>query len=154
MAKNPTVAMLVAKAIELNAALTEDQAKEIIKAAGAKSYKKVAEAVEAALAAEAEEKAKAKKKKPEVKTKEPKVIQIVQPGPRGFQFGSTYVQSVIDASRIAMKEANKGKLVAFANALGLTDITMATDIAEAIKSMKVAAKKYLKDNFEEVAEAA
>lgn len=153
MAKNPTVAMLVAKAIELNAALTEDQAKEIIKAAGAKSYKRVAEAVEAALAAEAEEKAKAKKK-PEVKTKEPKVIQIVQPGPRGFQFGSTYVQSVIDASRIAMKEANKGKLVAFAATLGLTEITMATDIAEAIKAMKKAATKYLKDNFEEVAEAA
>lgn len=150
MAKNPTIAMLIAKAIELNNTLTEETAKELIKAAGAKSFKKVAEAVEAAKLAE-EKKAK---KKPEAKAKEPKVVQIVQPGPRGFQFGFTYVQSVIDASRIATKEANKGKLVAFAAALGLTDITMATDIAEAVKMMKSKAQKYLKDNFEEVKEAA
>jgi hypothetical protein len=145
MAKNPTIAQLIAKAIELNANLTEDQAKEIIKAAGAKSYKKVAEAVEAA--------AKASKKKPAT-PKENKEVKIVEPGPRGFQFGATYVQSVIEASRIAMKEANKMKLVAFATTLGLEGITMKSDIAEAIKSMKAAAKKYLKENFEVAEEAA
>jgi len=140
---NITIPQLIAKAIELNAALTEETAKQLIKAAGAKSYKRVAEAVEAAKRAE-EKAAKKKVATP----KEAKEIKLVEPGPRGFQFGQTYVQSVIEASKIATKEANKNKLVAFANQLGLDGITMATDIAEAVKSMKNAAKKYFKENFE------
>ena len=141
-----TNAQLIAKAIELNAALTEETAKLLIKNYGAKSYKKVAEAVEAAKLAEE----KALKK---VARKEKGEVKLVEPGPRGFRFGQTYVQSVIDASKIAMKEANKLKLVQFAEAMGLEGITMKSDIAEAVKSMKVAAKKYFKDNFaaEEVA---
>ena len=133
---NITIAQLVAKAIELNPSLTEDAAKELIKNANAKSYKKVAEVVEAA-------KAKSKRgRKPaggEVK--------IVEPGPRGFRFGSAYVQSVIDASGIAMKQSNKLKLVKFAEAVGIAGVTMKTDAAEAVKMMKSAAKKFLAQNF-------
>jgi len=140
MAKNPTIAQLIAKAIELNAALTEDQAKSIIKATNAKSYKKVAEAVEAA---------KNTKKKPG--RKPAGEIKIVEPGPRGFRFGQAYVRSVIEASGIAMKEANKLKLVQFAEALGIAGITMKSDATEAAKSLKAAAKKFFSQHFEAAA---
>lgn len=132
MAKNPTVAQLIAKAIELNCSLTEAQAAELIKSADARSYKKVAEAVEAAK-----------------KTRKTRgTAAIVEPGPRGFRFGSTYVQSIIDGAGIAAKDSNKKKLIAFAETVGVSGITMKTDVTDAFKSLKAAAKKFLSTNFE------
>jgi len=136
MSKSITVAMLVAKAIELNPALTEETAKLLIKSAGAKSYKRVEEAVNAAKV----EKKTTRKAKGEVT--------MVEPGPRGFRFGSTYIQSVIDGGPIALKEANKLKLIAFAETIGVAGINLKSDIEEAVKSMKTAAKKYMSQNFE------
>lgn len=133
-----TKAQLIAHAISLNAALTEETAAELIKNAGAKSYKKVGEAVEAA-----REEAKPKK------TRAPKgEVKLVEPGPRGFSFGATYIQSVIEAGPIALKPANKLKLVGFAEMLGVAGITIKSDATEAVKMLKAAAKKYFTENFE------
>jgi len=79
-------------------------------------------------------------------------INYIEAGPRGFRFGYTYVQSVIDGEGIAAREVNRKKLIAFAKAIGVEGVTMKSDIAESLKAMKTAAKKYLKANFEVPAE--
>jgi hypothetical protein len=81
-------------------------------------------------------------------TKKNAAANHVQPGPRGFRFGYTYVQSVIDAGPIASKEANKAKLVAFAKEIGVEGVTMKTDIETALKSMKKAATKFRNTHWE------
>lgn len=77
-----------------------------------------------------------------------KTAAVNQAGPRGFRFGSVFIQSVIEGAGVAAKPANKAKLVAFAKEMGVAGVTAKTDIEAALKQMAKPANKYLHDHYE------
>lgn len=76
-----------------------------------------------------------------------KVATPVQAGPRGFRFGATFIQSVIDGVGVATKPANINKVLAFAKALDVK-ASAKSPIEDTLKSMKTAAKKYFNAHYE------
>lgn len=64
-----------------------------------------------------------------------RVAAMVEAGPRGFRFGDRWNQSVIDGTAPALAPANRNKLLAQADELGLTYDKRSVDTADLAKKM-------------------
>lgn len=121
--KQPTVAELVAKAIELSGK-SEETVRAVILANKARSFSKI------------ETLFGKKTKAASVKIRKAGAVHAA--GPKGFKFGPVWVASVVAGAGVALKPANLPKLVDHATHLGvevtpdLTQVEIASAIAKAI----------------------
>lgn len=156
--KNPTVAELVAAAQQILPALTDEQARNFIRANNIRSNGKLATLVgelaaehaqRAEPAAPAAPAAPAKSSKPKAEAEEKptkkfarqgrtKRTTAIAEGPRGFRFGPVWTASVQAGEGVALLDVNKNKLLKHAESLGITSFTAADESAKIAKAIAAA----------------